>query len=122
MNFLIFFQQHKWSQKISKGHLDNALDVVDATVTRVREELGLPIVIEEKIGENEYVAVNLEKKRVRKQVTYYIAQAPFQEIQFTSEGGLDDAKWFPVQEISELPLYSDLVPILSKAVQVILKK
>ena len=110
----------KWT--LSKGHLDNALDVVDATVTRVREELGLPIVIEEKIGENEYVAVNLEKKRVRKQVTYYIAQAPFQEIQFTSEGGLDDAKWFPVQEITELPLYSDLVPILSKAVQVILKK
>jgi len=110
----------KWT--LSKGHLEDSLDDVDATVTRVREELGLPITIEEKIGENEYVAVNLEKKRVRKHVTYYTAQAPFQEIQFTSEGGLDDAKWFPVQEIIELPLYPDLLPILSKAVQVIMKK
>ena len=110
----------KWT--LSKGHLEDGLDVVDATVTRVREELGLPITIEEKLGENEYVAVNLEKKRVRKQVTYYIAQAPFQEIQFANEGGLDDAKWFPIQEIIELPLYPDLMPILSKAAQIILKK
>jgi len=110
----------KWT--LSKGHLEDGLDVVDATVTRVREELGLPITIEEKLGENEYVAVNLEKKRVRKQVTYYIAHAPFQEIQFANEGGLDDAKWFPIQEIIELPLYPDLMPILSKAAQIILKK
>lgn len=110
----------KWT--LSKGHLEDGLDIVDATVTRVREELGLPISIEEKIGENEYIAINLEKKRVRKQVTYYIARAPFEEIRFTSEGGLDDAKWFPMQEIIELPLYSDLMPILSKAVQIILKK
>lgn len=110
----------KWT--LSKGHLEDGLDIVDATVTRVREELGLPITIEEKLGENEYVAVNPEKKRVRKQVTYYIAQAPFQEIQFANEGGLDDAKWFPIQEIIELPLYPDLMPILSKAAQIILKK
>lgn len=110
----------KWT--LSKGHLEDGLDDVDATVTRVREELGLPIVIEEKIGQNEYIAVNLEKVRVRKQVTYYIARAPFQEIQFANEGGLDDAKWFPMQEIIELPLYNDLMPILSKAAQVILKK
>lgn len=110
----------KWT--LSKGHLEDGLDIVDATVTRVREELGLPITIEEKLGENEYVAVNPEKTRVRKQVTYYIAQAPFQEIQFANEGGLDDAKWFPIQEIIELPLYPDLMPILSKAAQIILKK
>ncbi len=110
----------KWT--LSKGHLEDGLDIVDATVTRVREELGLPITLEEKLGENEYVAVNPEKKRVRKQVTYYIAQAPFQEIQFANEGGLDDAKWFPIQEIIELPLYPDLMPILSKAAQIILKK
>ncbi len=110
----------KWT--LSKGHLEDGLDVVDATVTRVREELGLPISIEQKIGENEYVAVNLEKQKVRKQVTYYLAQAPFQEIAFTSEGGLDDAKWFSLQEVPELPLYSDLVPLLSKAIDIITNK
>lgn len=109
----------KWT--LSKGHLEDGLDIVDATTTRVREELGLPIMIEQKLGENEYITSNSDKKQIKKHVTYFIAKAPFQEIEFKSEGGLDDAKWFPVKEILELPIYPDLIPILSKAIEIITK-
>lgn len=105
----------KWT--LPKGHLEDGLDIVDGATKRVKEELGIDVILEEKIGENEYVAMNPDKKKVRKHVTYYLAHAAFTELYFVSQGGLDNAKWFPIMEVVDLPLYEDLVPILITAIK-----
>lgn len=105
----------KWT--LPKGHLENGLDIVDGAVKQVKEELGIDVVIEEKVGENEYVAMNPEKIKVRKHVTYYVARAPFAELNFTPKSGLDNAKWFPIMEVIDLPMYEDLMPIMVTAIK-----
>ncbi len=83
------------------------------------EEVGLVVSIETNLGSNEYVATQPEKGKVRKQVHYFLAQAPYQDIQLLKKGGLDDAKWFRVADILELNFYEDILPIVTKAVTVL---
>lgn len=105
----------KWT--LPKGHVDAGLDYVDSATKKVKEELRIDVTIEEKIGENEYVAVNPEKRKVRKHVTYYTARAPFTEINFVPKEGIDNAQWFPIMEVIDLPMYEDLTPILVQAIK-----
>ena len=37
-------------------------------------------------------------------------------------GGLDDAKWFKLGDILELNFYEDILPIVTKAINILLKK
>ncbi|MFT7644616.1 MAG: N utilization substance protein B [Candidatus Paceibacteria bacterium] len=83
------------------------------------EEVGLSIVIETELGNNEYVASQPEKGKVRKQVQYFLAKAPYQDIELLKKGGLDDAKWFKVADILELNFYEDILPIVTKAITVL---
>jgi N utilization substance protein B len=83
------------------------------------EEVGLVVSIENELGKNEYVASHPEKGKVRKQVQYFLAQAPYNEIELLKKGGLDDAKWFRVADILDLNFYEDILPIVTKAVTVL---
>lgn len=83
------------------------------------EEIGLPVEIEVELGNNEYVASQPEKGKVRKQVHYFLASAPYQDVELLKKGGLDDAKWFKVAEILDLNFYEDILPIVTKAVTVL---
>lgn len=83
------------------------------------EEVGLAVTIETELGNNEYVATQPEKGKVRKQVQYFLARAPYQEFELLKKGGLDDAKWFKVADILELNFYEDILPIVTKAVTVL---
>ena len=74
------------------------------------------IKIIEKLAENEYVASNPEVGKIRKRVSYYLAEAPFQPLRLEKEkGGLDDVRWFPLESVPELKLYDDVVPIVTQA-------
>jgi len=103
-----------WTLSKSKVKED---ETVEAGATRaLLEEVGLPITIEAELGNNEYIASQPEKGKVRKQVHYFLANAPYNNIELLKQGGLDDAKWFKVAEILDLNFYEDILPIVTKAI------
>lgn len=112
---------------LSKGKIGDRPEIAEETVEEgtireIKEEIGLDIVIEERIGENEYVASHPEKGKYRKHVTYFLAKAPYEPLQLQAKGGLDDAKWFKLPEILGLNFYDDMLPIVTAAVQKLLDK
>ncbi|MBI2410139.1 transcription antitermination factor NusB [Candidatus Kaiserbacteria bacterium] len=113
---------------LSKGKIGDSPEtagesVEQGTVREVKEEIGLDIELEEKIGENEYVASHPEKGKFRKHVTYFLARAPYEPLQLEpGKGGLDDIKWFRLQDIIDLNFYDDMLPIITAAVQKLLDK
>lgn len=107
---------------LSKGKIGDAPEIAnesveEGTIREIKEELGLDIKIVEKIGENEYVASDPTTGKKRKHVTYFLAESPFTEVKLEQKGGLDDARWFRLQDALELNFYEDMMPIIEKAVQ-----
>jgi N utilization substance protein B len=107
---------------LSKGKIGDAPEIAHETVEEgtcreIKEELGLNITIKAKIGENEYVASDPAVGKKRKHVTYFLAESPYADITLEQKGGLDDAKWFRLQDALELNFYEDMLPIVTKAVQ-----
>ena len=88
----------------------------------IKEEMGLTMEIEATLGENEYIASDPEQGKKRKHVTYFLAHAPFTELSLEKKGGLDDARWFRAAEILELNFYEDTLPIITKAVTMLVGK
>lgn len=107
---------------LSKGKIPPGMPVEEGTVEGLRDELGLPVVIKAKIGENEYVASHPEKGKTRKHVSYFLAEAPYMELTLEKKGGLDDARWFRLTDILDLNFYDDMLPIVTEAVQKLLDK
>ncbi len=107
---------------LSKGKIGEAPEIADesveeGTVREIKEELGLDIKIKEKLGENEYVASDPATGKKRKHVTYFLAESPFTEVKLEQKGGLDDARWFRLQDALDLNFYEDMLPIIQKAVE-----
>lgn len=103
---------------LSKGHLEKSEDIESGTKREVKEELGLQdIKIVKKIGDNEYIASDPETGPTRRHVNYFLIESSDKEIKLESSGGLDDARWFPVDEISELKIYEDVRPLLEKGIK-----
>lgn len=107
---------------LSKGRIEKDENEMEATKREIKEEMGIDVEIEEKVGFNEYVASHPEKGKYRKQVSYYLAKAQYTPLILGTSGGLDDAKWFPINEIVDLNFYNDIVPIVTKAVKILLEK
>jgi len=107
---------------LSKGHIESGEEVEAGTVRGIKEELGLDIALQEKLGENEYIASDPEKGKKRKHVHYFLAESEYVEIVPEKKGGLDDAKWFKIADILDLNFYNDILPIVTKAVELILKR
>lgn len=112
---------------LSKGKIgDNPAianeNIEQGTVREIKEELGLDIVIQEKIGENEYVASDPATGKKRKHVTYFLAESSFTDITLEQKGGLDDARWFRLQDALELNFYDDMLPIVTLAVQKLMEE
>lgn len=107
---------------LSKGKIGDKPEfanetVEEGTIREIKEEMGLDIVLKEKIGENEYVASDPVVGKKRKHVNYFLAESPFSDIVLKQTGGLDDARWFRLQDALELNFYEDLLPVITKAVQ-----
>ena len=112
---------------LSKGKIGDAPEIAnesveEGTVREIKEELGLDIKIIEKLGENEYVASDPNTGKKRKHVTYFLAESPFAEVVLEKKGGLDDARWFRMQDALELNFYEDMLPLIQKAAEKLKKE
>ena len=108
---------------LSKGHLEEGETEESGIGRIVNEEIGLKeTTVHENLGNNEYVASQPEKGKIRKQVSYYLLESPFVDLELAKKGGLDDAKWFKVTDILELNFYEDILPIVTKAVTLLVGK
>ena len=109
---------------LSKGKIGDSPEIEnetmeEGTIREIKEEIGLDITIKEKIGENEYVASHPEKGKTLKKVTYFLAESVYQELKLENSGGLDNARWFQLKELPELRIYNDIIPLISKAIEII---
>ncbi len=104
---------------LPKGHIEEGEENEKGAARAVSEEIGIPLEICEKLGDNEYVASHPEKGKHRKQVIYFLAEAKYGPLKLETSGGLDDLQWFKVQDILDLNFYNDILPIVTKAVQAI---
>ena len=108
---------------LSKGHIEEGESPEEGTIRELKEEINADITIKEKLGENEYIASHPEKGKLRKHVIYYLAEAPFQPLELEEgKGGLDDARWFRAREIVDLNIYDDILPLLTKAITLLMKE
>lgn len=105
---------------LSKGKIEVNEDEKQGTIREIKKELGLDIVIKESLGMNEYVASDPEKGKIRKQVNYFVGESKFESIKLGTSGGLDDARWFKMADIVSLNLYNDILPIVTKAINILL--
>ena len=105
---------------LSKGHIEEDATLEAGVARIIKEELGLAAQVEGQVGENEYIASHPEKGKVRKHVWFFLASSTFEPLALKKSGGLDDAKWFRLQDIIDLNFYDDMLPIVTAAVQKLL--
>jgi transcription antitermination protein NusB len=101
---------------LSKGKIEEGETVEAGAVREIKEEMGVEVVLEGELGKNEYIASHPELGKVRKQVAYFLAKGTYTDLTLENKGGLDDAKWFKVAEILDLNFYEDILPIVTKAI------
>lgn len=107
---------------LTKGHLDEGEKDEDCLRRKVPLELGVDVDIKDKLGGNTYTTFHPERGKVRKEIVYYLAEAPFQELTLEKKeekGGLDDVRWFRLSDILDLNFYDDILPIVTKALQIL---
>ncbi|MDB5266425.1 MAG: NusB antitermination factor, utilization substance protein [Parcubacteria group bacterium] len=104
---------------LTKGKVEGDESDEDCLIREAEEELGIPVVINERLGQNSYTTYHPEHGKIKKQVTYFLAEAPYKELTLEKKeekGGLDDVRWFKLAEILDLNFYDDILPIVTKAI------
>jgi N utilization substance protein B len=107
---------------LSKGRIEANENEEEGAAREVLEEIGINITIGENVGRNEYIASDPERGKIRKQVSYFIGEAKKEELTLKSTGGLDDARWFEADDIVDLKMYDDIVPLITKSIGIIATK
>lgn len=108
---------------LSKGHMEEGEDVKTGTKREIKEEMNLDIEVLDELGSNEYIASDPERGKIRKQVTYFLGRANHKADLKLAEGkgGLDNARWFALPEVPDLRMYDDIIPLVTKAIQIVMK-
>jgi transcription antitermination protein NusB len=108
---------------LSKGGIEEKEDEEKGAIREIKKEMNLDIDIKELLGRNEYIATHPEKGKIRKQVVFFLAESEYKDIVLEQKsGGLDDAKWFPLEEIAGLKMYDNMIPLLTKAIEILTNK
>jgi 8-oxo-dGTP pyrophosphatase MutT (NUDIX family) len=107
---------------LSKGGVKEGDTIEDAAVRELKEEIGVDVSIKEKLGEDEYVASHPEKGKIRKQVTFFLGEAKYQPLKLESSGGLDEAAWFTLSNVTKLRMYDSVTALIAKAIPIITSK
>lgn len=103
---------------LPKGRINADEGEEEGAKRKIEAEIGIPVTLLEKLGENEYIANKPEAGKVVKHVSYYVAKADFVPLNLEKKTGLDDAKWFPIKEIADLRIYDDIRPLIEKALEI----
>jgi N utilization substance protein B len=109
---------------LTKGHLADGETEKDCIMRKVPLEIGVEVEVKESLGENSYSTYHPEKGKIKKQISYYLCEAPFHELTLdrkVEKGGLDDVRWFRLADILDLNFYDDILPIVTKALQILAK-
>lgn len=102
----------------SKGHLEADESIEKATERKIKEEFSIKTLkLIKKLGANEYIAADPETGPTRRHVSYFLAETKDKELKIQSSGGLDDARWFTLNEVIDLKMYSDIKPVLETALK-----
>lgn len=105
---------------LSKGGIEEGESVEEGTVREIKEETDWTVRIVQKLGNNEYIANHPQRGPVRKQVTYFLAKSKYTTpILEKDSGGLDDVRWFGLDELSDLNIYDDVSQMLIKTVEIL---
>ncbi len=109
---------------LSKGRLQPDEKHEDGVRRKVKEEIGLACTPEEQLGENEYIANDSKAAggKKRRHATYFLARAEFEDLTLKREGGLDDAQWFPLASVGDLNFYDDILPVVTRAINMLVEK
>ncbi len=108
---------------LSKGSIEEGENEEEGAIREIKEEMGLDITIKELLGRNEYIASHPEKGKIRKQVAFFLAEAKYGDIVLEKgSGGLDGAEWFAVEEIPNLRMYDNMIPLLTKTIDILANK
>jgi len=107
---------------LSKGRIEANENIEEGAKRAIKDEIGLVVHIDAELGKNEYVATHPEKGKIRKQVSYFLAKAEYENLVLEQKGGLDAAQWFKVADILELNFYEDILPIVTKAVTMLVSR
>ncbi len=107
-----------WTLSKSTVHEDETPE--EAAARAIREEISIETVIASKLGENEYLANHPKRGPVRKQVKYFLGKSNYQPLKLIKDsGGLDDTRWFKLEEVPELTMYNDITEMITKAIEII---
>lgn len=108
---------------LSKGRVAPGETLEDGTARAIQDELALEVVVKDVLGTNEYVATDPERGKLRKHVTYFLAETrDMDALTLKKSGGLDDAKWFSLKDATNLKTYEDLSPVIAKGINILLSK
>lgn len=106
---------------LSKGHIDATKKIESELKKAIKEELGIKISVSEHLGHTEYGTFDPEKGKIKKRVEYYLAETNYEDVSLQKSGGLDDVKWFKLADILDLNFYNDILPIVTKAINLLVK-
>ena len=108
---------------LTKGTIPEGVEMEEGTINEIKQELSLTTLkIVEQLGENEYVATHPEDGKLRKHVVYFLVESKHEPLKLEEgKSGLDNVQWFKLADILELNLYNDIVPIFTKAINILLK-
>ncbi len=107
---------------LSKGHVEEGEDKETAAAREIKEEISLDLDIKEPLSSNEYVASDPKRGKIRKNVSYFLGEArDASKLALTKHEGLDDARWFKLDEILNLKMYDDILPIVTAAINLLQK-
>ncbi len=109
---------------LSKGKLQPDEKHFDGVKRKAKEETGLAVEVEDQLGENEYIANDSKVSggKKKRHATYFLAKAEFTDLTLKKEGGLDDAQWFPLASVGDLNFYDDILPIVTRAINILAQK
>ncbi|MCE9541501.1 transcription antitermination factor NusB [Candidatus Kaiserbacteria bacterium] len=109
---------------LTKGKLQPGEDHEAGVMRKAMEEIGLTVKVEEQLGENEYVANDSKASggKKKRHARYFLARSEFTDLKLKQEGGLDDAQWFPLASVGDLNFYDDILPVVTRAINLLAQK
>jgi N utilization substance protein B len=109
---------------LTKGKLQKDESHENGVKRKAMEEIGLAVEVEDQLGENEYVANDAKAAggKKKRHARYFLARAEFTDLKLKKEGGLDDAQWFPLASVGDLNFYDDILPVITRAINILAQK